>query len=217
VRGDVAIGFVLFAVIGLARVGANNAETLADVEYRQATHLPADSVEGRRLFQSCAACHGENGEGSSTDYVPRIAGQHFSVLIRQLVDYRHGRRWNERMQAASAEHRLADAQAIANVATFVNLLKIKWPANKGAGLLAQEGVHIYDARCRECHGAAAQGSDSKGIPRLAGQNYGYLVRQFGDIAAGKRPNVSHRHVSTLKSLEYQDIVALSDYLSLILW
>ncbi|MEP7314506.1 MAG: c-type cytochrome [Pseudomonadota bacterium] len=209
-----AFRVVLIAATALFGVGPSTAETPA--EYGQAMRLPADSAEGRRLYQSCAQCHGANGEGSSSTLVPRIGGQHFSVLIRQLVDYRQGKRQNERMQVASDEHRLANAQAIANVATFINLLKTKWPANKGTGLLAQEGALIYDARCRGCHGPAAQGDDAKVIPRLAGQNYGYLVKQFGDIAAGKRPNVSRQHVDMLKGFEYQEITALSDYLSLII-
>lgn len=203
----------------LAALGASlatGAETLGDAEYRQALSLPADSAEGRRLFESCAACHGPLGAGSTSDYVPRIAGQHFRVLIRQLVDYRHGRRWNERMQAATAEHRLQDAQAIANVATYVNLLQVLGPANIGTGVSAQEGGRIYEALCFNCHGAAARGSDSKGIPRLAGQNYGYLVRQFADIAQGKRANVSAQHTKLLAGLDYQEIVALSDYLSQIM-
>lgn len=213
-------GFAALAMGSLALTGgsaAARAATAAEAEYRKAMNTPADSAEGRELYQTCAACHGDSGAGSSNELVPRIAGQHFSVIIRQLVDYRHARRSNERMQAATVEHRLPDAQAIANVATHVNLLRISGPSNKGTGLMAQEGVRIYEASCAQCHGAGAQGSDPGGIPRLAGQNYGYLVRQFNDIARGLRPGISRRHVRLLQKMEYQEIVALSDYLSQVMW
>jgi cytochrome c553 len=211
------LGLALISACVLARPVMSRAESLATLEFRQALSVPADSAEGAKAYRTCAACHGESGVGSSDEFVPRIAGQHYRVVIRQLVDYRHGQRWNDRMQAATTQHQLPDAQAIANVATYVNLLKTAKPANIGTGLLVQEGVRVYEAKCSKCHGAGAQGSDGKGIPRLAGQNYGYLVRQFSDIAAGKRSNISAAHVRLIKPLQYQDIVALSDYLSQILW
>ncbi len=211
------LGLALLCAGGLAGPTQGRAESPAALEFRQALNLPADRVEGARVYGTCAACHGDSGAGSSNEFVPRIAGQHYRVVIRQLVDYRHGRRRDERMQAATTEHQLADAQAIADVATFINLLRVSAPANIGTGLLTQEGVRVYEEKCSKCHGAGAQGSDAKGIPRLAGQNYGYLVRQFSDIAAGKRSNISAAHVRLIKPLQYQDIVALSDYLSQILW
>jgi cytochrome c553 len=216
-RAIQVLGLALIWAVGLAGPMTSRAESPATLEFRQALSLSADSAEGAKAYLTCAACHGDSGAGSSNDFVPRIAGQHYRVVIRQLVDYRHGRRWNARMQGATTNHKLADAQAIANVATFVNLLKISRPANIGTGLLTQEGIQVYEAKCSQCHGAGAQGSDAKGIPRLAGQNYGYLVRQFSDIAAGKRSNISTAHVRLIKPLQYQDIAALSDYLSQILW
>ncbi len=51
------------------------------------------SINGAVLFQTCAVCHDSSGGGTPDGHVPRISGQHFSVLVEQLVDYRNNRRW----------------------------------------------------------------------------------------------------------------------------
>jgi cytochrome c553 len=43
---------------------------------------------------NCEQCHGENGEGKAEKFYPRIQGQHFSYLERQLHWIRDGKRRN---------------------------------------------------------------------------------------------------------------------------
>ena len=50
---------------------------------------------GAQLFLTCAACHGATGGGTVDGQIPRIAGQHYSVLVKQIVDYRGDRRWDQ--------------------------------------------------------------------------------------------------------------------------
>jgi cytochrome c553 len=38
---------------------------------------------GAELYGTCAACHGPTGSGTVDGQVPRIAGQHASVLVKQ--------------------------------------------------------------------------------------------------------------------------------------
>jgi cytochrome c553 len=56
--------------------------------------------------------------------VPRIAGQHISVLAKQLADYRHDRRWDIRMEHFADRHHLVDAQAIADVTAYIHQLLV---------------------------------------------------------------------------------------------
>ena len=44
--------------------------------------------------QRCAQCHGRVGEGSADNHVPRLAGQHYAYLLRQMHDAVDGRRPN---------------------------------------------------------------------------------------------------------------------------
>jgi len=48
---------------------------------------------GERLYGAlCRTCHGAQGEGSAARFVPRIAGQRYDYLLRQLHDTVEGRR-----------------------------------------------------------------------------------------------------------------------------
>src|SRR5579864_6432009 len=99
-----------------------HAASLSQEEYQQATHSKADLSHGEALFASCAMCHGADAGGVPDGSVPAIGGQHFRVIVRQLVDYRHDKRWDLRMEHFTDEHRLKGAQDIADVAAFVSQL-----------------------------------------------------------------------------------------------
>ncbi len=42
----------------------------------------------------CASCHGKSAIGGNADSMPRLAGQHYQYLLRQLHDAIEGRRPN---------------------------------------------------------------------------------------------------------------------------
>jgi cytochrome c553 len=51
--------------------------------------------QGRRVYaRSCAACHGPAADGSDASMSPRLAGQHYQYLLRQISDAIAGRRPN---------------------------------------------------------------------------------------------------------------------------
>lgn len=43
-------------------------------------------------FAGCERCHGSSGQGDGAALVPRLAGQHFDYLVRQMQDSADGRR-----------------------------------------------------------------------------------------------------------------------------
>ena len=50
---------------------------------------------GAALYdRRCASCHGLHGEGSDSKNYPRLAGQHYAYLVRQMHDALEGRRPN---------------------------------------------------------------------------------------------------------------------------
>src|SRR6202050_1316585 len=65
-------------------------------EFQAVLRAKVDASHGQVLFETCARCHGADGAGAADGSVPAIAGQHFRVLARQLVDYRHDLRWDVR-------------------------------------------------------------------------------------------------------------------------
>ena len=182
-------------------------------EYLQAVNATPDLERGAHYFTICANCHGARGGGSVDGKVPRIGGQYFRVIVRQLVAFRHGRRWDILMENFADQHRIPDAQAIADVAGYVSHLEDPTPAGLGSGELVAHGASVYVRRCETCHGTTGQGNPDRVIPRLAGQHYEYLRRQMYDAVDGRRPNFPPSHVRLLAQLDHDDIAGVADYLS----
>ena len=189
------------------------AGSIPQQEYAQVLRSKPDIVHGEALFETCAACHGPQGAGVSDGTVPAIAGQHFHVIARQLVDYRYDRRWDLRMKHFTDQHHLDGAQDIADVATVISQLAVTKASDHGSAEYLQHGGEVYAHLCASCHGAAGEGDDRDGHPRLAGQHYDYLLRQMHDALEGRRPNFSPDHVRLLRRLERDDLTGVADYLS----
>jgi cytochrome c553 len=173
---------------------------------------PVES-HGEELFQACAACHGSDGSGRTDGSVPRIAGQHYRVLARQIVDFRHGARWDMRMEGVATSHEvMPELQDIADVAWFVSLMKRDGAAGVRDGQYLQRGADIYAASCRSCHGTGGEGDGAKQVPRLAGQHASYLSRQIYDAVDGRRPPLA-THRKRFAALDFEEVQGLTDYLA----
>jgi cytochrome c553 len=186
-------------------------------EFDAALNAKPDFVRGAGLFQTCAQCHGATGNGADDGSIPRIAGQYFRVLVRQLVDYRYELRWDTRMEHYAGRDLLKDAASIAAVANYVALLSRDAPRNVGDGALLSRGAQLYKRRCAECHGAEGEGDGRTLTPRVSGQHYAYLLRQMYDGVDGRRPNFSAAHVQIFKPLQRDDFVGLADFLARSEW
>lgn len=198
-----------------AALAADAAATAARKEFLEAAKLTPDEVHGRQLFETCAACHGATGVGTSDGTVPAIAGQHGSVLLKQLVDFRHDQRWDERMENFTDRHHLPTAQDLTDVAAYVAGLP-RFPNLSdaiGDGVFLHDGASVYFRECEACHGPLGQGDGLRLRPRLAGQHYEYLLRQLGVTAAGYRPGMDPAHVIRLRKLTPEQIRGVADYLS----
>jgi len=204
---------VAAAILVLAAAAAVQAFSTAQAELSAVMRSTPNLEQGAAHYETCSACHGPDGGGTPDGQVPRIGGQHLSVLRKQLVDYRHDRRWDVRMEHFADDHHLADAQAIADVSAYIHELVPGGPAGEGNGKSIEAGAALYAAHCRSCHGADAQGVAASGVPRIAGQHYEYLRRQFYDAVDGRRPNLSSAHIRLLAQLDHDAIEALADYLS----
>jgi cytochrome c553 len=184
-------------------------------EFRAAIDLTPDLAHGRELFESCAECHALDGAGSADGMIPVIAGQHVSVLVKQLVDFRHGRRWDARMQSASKQHALKDSQDLLDVAAYAQSLKRPPPRalNSTDAATVQEGRRIYYRDCERCHGRLAEGDLRAIIPRLAGQNYPYLRDQFINVAYRQRLGMDETHIERIAALSEKELAGVAAYLS----
>ncbi|HET9472914.1 MAG TPA: c-type cytochrome [Steroidobacteraceae bacterium] len=177
-----------------------------------------DESRGAQLFQQCVSCHGADGGGEVSGSVPRIAGQHYRVLARQIVDFRHGKRWDFRMEGVATSHKvLPKLSDITDVAWYVSTLDRDGARGVGDGHHVEKGAAIYGAQCASCHGVHGEGNDSKQIPILAGQHAAYLARQIYDAVDGRRPRLENSHGKRFAPLEFEDVRGLTDYLSRLGW
>ena len=148
------------------------------------------STAGQAPHERCGYCHELDGN-SRMEGFPRLAGQTFDYLVKQLRDFRTGRRTGT-MQATA--ELLSDAD-IDTVARYFNAQSVR--VNGPASLAEQdwrtaERLHRYGdhARgipaCGSCHGMKGEGRG--GNPRLAGQHAVYLESQLHGFKQGQRAN-----------------------------
>lgn len=191
--------------------GAVDAASPARAEYQAAINATPDLEHGAGLFAQCVSCHGVDGQGSADGSVPRIAGQHFRVLVKQLVDFRYGKRWDFRMEQRANNH-LGAFQDIADVASYLSQQPRK-SNGQAVGSGNPQGASLYAANCASCHGARGESDDEGAVPMLAGQHPAYLLRQMYDSVDGRRPALAQLHSQRIKPLGFEQLRAIADFLS----
>ena len=210
-----ALAMIVPLAQGIAWSQAGEPRAERDREFVAGAALEPDLRHGAELFRTCAACHGPDGRGTADGEVPAIAGQHGSVLLKQLTDFRHEQRWNEHMQHFTDRHHLADAQELTDVAAYAASLP-RFPTTAtgiGDGSALGEGASVYFQKCERCHGPLGQGDLLRRRPRLAGQHYAYLLRQLQQTAANQRPGMDRAHVDMLQDVTPAQLRGVADYLS----
>ena len=191
------IQFVLLSVAMLQVSGVN----------AEATRSAQDMVT-----QKCALCHGENGEGNST--YPRLAGQNSDYMIKQLADFKNGRREGT-MNEMAADLTQEEMAALANYFEAMPVLSHKVRDKNFAAV----GYYIYHngneysgvPACASCHGD--DGTGTAKLPRLAGQHKHYLSWQLQDFNRRKRTNDNAIMHSVASKLTEFEIAALALYIS----
>lgn len=181
----------------------------------EALHKKGDVKNGKEAYEVCGACHLPSGAGRPDGTFPQLAGQHSTVLIKQMADIRAGLRDNPTMYPFAIT--LTDPQELADAAAYINSLCI--PADHGkyegkdAALQVASGKELYEKQCQECHGANGEGNKEKFYPVIAGQHYKYLLRQMTEIRDGKRRNANPDMVKVIKPYTDAQLVAISAYQS----
>jgi cytochrome c553 len=181
-------------------------------EEAEALKLKGDAARGRVAYEVCQGCHKPDGSGLADGAYPQLAGQHATVLIKQMGDIRVGRRDNPKMYPFAGKH-MINVQEIADIATYLQQLPIPKDNGRGPGTELARGGELYRKDCVSCHGDRGEGDARKFYPVLAGQHYLYMVRQVKEIRDAKRRNANPRMVKAVKGYSDADIEAVSDYLS----
>jgi len=206
---------LLFMVLFTVPVVALDDPTL-DEELTQALDLEPNLENGRTLFRNCVNCHTPEAWGSADGVFPQIAGQHRSVIIKQIADIRFGNRDNPTMLPFARENILGGPQGISDVAGYITSLPMNPEPGTGPGNNLEHGKMLYNKSCAKCHGDNGEGDDESLFPRLHGQHYEYLLRQLKWMREGKRRNVYRGMATRIKKMTVTDFESVSDYISRLL-
>jgi cytochrome c553 len=182
-------------------------------EREEALHLKPNRENGKDVYEVCSACHMPEGWGLADGTFPQLAGQHRSVIIKQLADIRDGHRDNPTMYPFALPSEIGGTQAIADVSEYIQKLKMSPNNGVGPGTDLEHGKKLYADNCVRCHGAEGSGDAAKYYPRIQAQHYEYLLRQYRWIKEGKRRNSNPDMVEQIKTFTDKDTIAVLDYVS----
>jgi cytochrome c553 len=189
------------------------AATEAAREIERALDLAPDIENGLRIYRICADCHQPEGWGVADGSYPQLAGQHRKVVIKQLADIRAGLRVNPEMCPYASAERIGGAQAVADVAGYIDTLEISVATGKGPGEGLERGATLYAEKCARCHGRRGEGDGDKYIARIQSQHFAYLVRQFQAVRARERGNADPEMADHTQGISVAEARAILDYIS----
>jgi len=183
---------------------------------------PGDPLLGREKADTerCLECHGAptEGQGFSTGTdgkFARLGGQQYEYIVKQVQDFRSGKRKHEFMQMMARG--ISDADLADIAAYFAAQPAMPTNAAPAAGVAAQLYVHGDPARklpaCASCHGENGKGVAGV-APVIGGQGKAYLEQQLHDWRNGSRKNsVGDVMNQFSKPLSDAEIEALARYVS----
>ncbi|MEY4654379.1 MAG: hypothetical protein RI884_2960 [Pseudomonadota bacterium] len=193
---------------------ANPAATPA-ASAKPAAPAKPDLAQGEARYTAvCAACHGADGNsGSPTN--PKLSQQHPEYLVKQLQEFKSGKRANAIMQGFASG--LSDAD-MKNIAAWLATQKAKPGFAKDKELVAL-GERIWRggiadrqvAACAGCHSPNGAGIPSQ-YPRLSGQHADYTATQLTSFRDGVRKN-NVQMTQVAAKLNDREIRAVSDYVA----
>lgn len=180
----------------------------------RAVKLPSDAPNGARLYLAdCAECHGYQGQGNFHNVTPSLAGQLRTYLIKQLADLIENFRDLSEMHRMMSNPALQQAQALSDLAGYLNSLPALNKPQIGNGQRLMVGERIYRAVCSQCHGKGGEGDEQVAVPAVRGQHYAYLLLQARRVSVGHRYSVDEEVMSLLDGLSLDDLDAVADYMS----
>lgn len=196
---------LLLALFSTAALAADN---------KAAQPAKPDLVKGEASFAVCAACHGADGD-STTPANPSLAQQHPEYLVKQLQEFKSGKRDNAIMKGFASA--LSD-EDMRNIAFWLASKKAKDGAAKAKKLVTL-GERIYRggiadrqiAACAGCHSPNGAGIPAQ-YPRLKGQHADYTAAQLVAFRDGVRANNAQMRDVAAK-MNDREIKAVSDYIA----
>lgn len=183
---------------------------LAPLLVLSAVSMPAfaaDIAAGQKKAEACVACHGPNGNSPDGQF-PVLAGQSARYIGLQLKDFKEGRRKDPVMSPMAAPLSSEDMQDLAVYFAAQKPIAISFKPDPDK---VQLGAKKSDETlCAMCHLGGLKGQNE--IPRLAGQQPDYVMRQLKAFKARTRTNDGGNMTSVAQTLSEADMLDLANYI-----
>jgi cytochrome c553 len=159
-----------------------------------APSFAGDAAKGKAKSQSCAACHGADGNSAAPTF-PKLAGQNEKYLLKQLKDIKSGAR---PVPTMAGQLDGMSEQDMADIAAYY--AKQQGTVGQASEKLAAKGEAIYRGgivergipACSGCHSPSGKGNASAGFPALSGQHAAYTEAQLKAFRAAADGDESGR-------------------------
>ena len=140
---------------------------------------------------------------------PSLAGQPEQAISIQLYQFREGNRKDAQMSPMA--EKLSNKE-MNELAAYFSKQKVTGPTHRTSPESAAAGPKLAQQfNCVQCHGPALHGQQH--IPRLAGQQYEYLLAQLRKFKARQRADLDGNMTAAAEPLADKDIETLADYLA----
>lgn len=184
------------------------------------TTAKPDAERGKATATTvCAACH--NADGNSTISAnPKLAGQHYDYLLKELQDFKNTGENGRKNPVMSAQAASLSVDQMRDLAAYfamqkpgTNTAKSKDTVELGKKLYRAGDMGKGLAACAACHGPAGAGMPAQ-YPRIAGQHADYIETQLKAFRDGSRANDPNKmmRMVTLKMTD-AEIKAVADYVA----
>tara|TARA_B100000989_G_scaffold62062_1_gene42774 strand:- start:113 stop:778 length:666 start_codon:yes stop_codon:yes gene_type:complete len=211
---------IFFIFFGLA-IEVNAADDQSKEVELPETFISGDATKGSQLVESCAACHGADGNSISTDW-PKLSGQNQRYLYEQLMYFRDGDRMNALMMSVTPYLQTLSDDDLKNIAAFYSQYKTSVGQAKNDEELLSLGTQLYRfgnikkqiPACTSCHAVYGQGNSLAGYPAVSGQQIGYLTSSLKAYRSKERNSGESSIImqSIAENLTDYEIEALANYM-----
>ena len=140
--------------------------------------------------------------------LPILAGQTSRYLYLQLRDFQEGRRTNELMTPMVAGMTRDEMRELSDYFARQKAPLQAFAADPEKARLGK--LKADETLCTMCHLGGFAGQNE--IPRVAGQNFDYILKQLSDFKARRRTNDAGTMTSVANTLNAQDIENIAHYL-----
>ena len=196
---------------------ASSSSAAAPATVADATFKPGDAKAGQAKAAVCGACHGLDGNSSDAQY-PKLAGQSEQYIVRQLTDFKSGKRQNPIMLGMATPLSAQDMHDIA--AYFASQKSRPGVADQalvepGQTLFRQGDPKRDIPACMACHTIDGSGNPGAMYPQLAGQHAQYIeavLKAWHDGDSWGSDAHSQIMPTIAKKLDAKDIAALASYI-----